>query len=111
MISSELNSSVKARCNKLGLELIQTPGDKAKIVKEIIDKYRLIYKEVETYYIGNDINDLSSMKLCENVLCPRDSVQEVLDVADMVLSSNGGQGCIREFVMWYCGKNQISLEG
>ena len=51
------------------------------------------------------------MKLCENVLCPRDSVQEVLDVADMVLSSNGGQGCIREIRnVVLCGKNQISLE-
>ena len=89
VISSEMNCSVKARCDKLDLELVQTPGDKSEIVQRLIDKYRLTSQDIETFYIGNDINDLSSMMLCEHVLCPRDSAPEVLDVADKVLTSNG----------------------
>ncbi|MGN0692209.1 MAG: KdsC family phosphatase [Oscillospiraceae bacterium] len=49
-------------------------------------------------YIGDDINDLSPMKIAGFVGCPADSCAEVLEIADYVSKKNGGEGAVRDVI-------------
>ena len=51
--------------------------------------------------IGDDINDLEVMKNCGIAACPKNAVQSVKSNADIILSLNGGDGCVREFIDQY----------
>lgn len=48
--------------------------------------------------IGDDINDLSIIKNCGVSACPKNAVGSVKNEVDIVLSLNGGDGCVREFI-------------
>lgn len=49
-------------------------------------------------YIGDDINDLGSMKLCGFVGCPADACREVQEIATYVSSVSGGHGAVRDII-------------
>jgi 3-deoxy-D-manno-octulosonate 8-phosphate phosphatase (KDO 8-P phosphatase) len=49
-------------------------------------------------FIGDDVNDLSMIAACGLSACPSDAAASVKDVADLVLTTAGGEGCVREFV-------------
>ena len=49
-------------------------------------------------YIGDDLNDIPVMKMVGISACPADASKAVKMISDIVLETNGGQGCIREFV-------------
>ncbi|MCR9172580.1 MAG: HAD-IIIA family hydrolase [bacterium] len=51
--------------------------------------------------IGDDINDLEVFEVCGFSVCPSDAVPVVKKRADLILSSEGGKGAIREFVDEY----------
>jgi len=55
----------------------------------------------EVAMIGDDINDREVMEKIGFSACPADAVQVVKDSVDLVLTKNGGAGCIREFVDEY----------
>ncbi|WP_343605110.1 HAD-IIIA family hydrolase [Fluviicola sp.] len=52
----------------------------------------------EVAIIGDDINDLSIMREAGLRACPKDAVQEVKKEVDIVLTKNGGDGVVREFI-------------
>ncbi len=49
-------------------------------------------------FIGDDINDLSLFHVCGFTACPADATEAVKEIADVLLSSRGGEGCVREWV-------------
>lgn len=51
--------------------------------------------------IGDDVNDLAVMKKIGMAACPRDAVNSVKQVCDIILTLKGGQGCVREFIDQY----------
>jgi 3-deoxy-D-manno-octulosonate 8-phosphate phosphatase (KDO 8-P phosphatase) len=51
--------------------------------------------------IGDDVNDLAVMKKIGLAACPRDAVNSVKQVCDIILTLKGGQGCVREFIDQY----------
>ena len=51
--------------------------------------------------IGDDVNDLAVMKKIGFAACPRDAVNSVKQVCDIILTLKGGQGCVREFIDQY----------
>ncbi len=59
-----------------------------------------IIDKSEIGYIGDDVNDLASMRLCGFVACPLDSVDEVKDIADYISNINGGYGVVRDVVKY-----------
>lgn len=61
-------------------------------------------------YIGDDINDLGSMKLCGFVGCPSDAAVEVKEIANYVSSIRGGTGAVRDVIEWYLRKEGIWKE-
>lgn len=52
----------------------------------------------ETAYIGDDINDLEVMKSVGLSACPADSIEIVKQNVKIILSKNGGEGCVRELI-------------
>ena len=109
VVTSELNLCVAKRCEKLGLEIIQTSLDKQIALKKYQQKEILNCSKFESFYIGNDLNDLTAMQICNYTFCPSDSADEVKKQVDRVLDSAGGSGVIREFIMWYCKTNSLDL--
>lgn len=88
---------VSARASVLKVEHVyvgKTP--KIEIFNEWLQKLNL--KADEIAYIGDDVKDIEVMQACGLSACPADAVKKVISIADVVLSKNGGDGCVREFV-------------
>lgn len=54
----------------------------------------------EIGYLGDDLNDFSAMKLVSFVGCPKDSCEEILEIADYISSKNGGEGAVRDIISY-----------
>lgn len=52
-------------------------------------------------YIGDDINDIETMKLCSYVGCPGDACEEVKKIAHYVSPVFGGHGAVRDVIEHY----------
>jgi YrbI family 3-deoxy-D-manno-octulosonate 8-phosphate phosphatase len=88
---------VKDRAELLGIQHVYVGDkDKSEVLKEWLSEMEISLSE--TVYIGDDINDLKIMESVGLSACPADAITSVKKVADIVLSKNGGQGCIREFL-------------
>ena len=94
VLSKEINSVVKARCKKLGIEVQHNISDKLPTLLEWTKSYRIALQDV--IYIGNDINDLDCMNSVGCSVAVADAVPEVLNSARIVLKSKGGKGALRE---------------
>lgn len=70
--------------------------DKRTFLEEFMAEHSISKEELG--YIGDDLNDLSAMKMAGFVGCPADSCLEVIRTADYVSSKNGGQGAIRDII-------------
>ena len=94
VLSTEPNPVVKARADKLGLPCLQGIQDKwptleAWLAERDIDPDQVVY-------VGNDTNDLPCMMRVGCAVAPADAKIEVLDIADIILESRGGDGVVRE---------------
>jgi len=58
-------------------------------------------------YIGDDINDYSSMKLCGFVACPADSEEDIMEISDYVSKVSGGYGVVRDVVRYILKKENL----
>lgn len=76
--------------------LYQNVHDKRSFLEAFINKYNIAKDNL--FYIGDDINDLSSMKLAGFVGCPIDSCKEILEYADYISPVRGGNGCVRDII-------------
>ncbi len=52
----------------------------------------------EMGYMGDDLNDLPPMNLCEFVGCPADACLEVRERADYISNVKGGYGAVRDII-------------
>jgi len=96
IVSTEKNPVVTARAKKLNIKAYQAIEDKVMAVNDLAIKYG---HDVEKLcYVGNDVNDYKAMKYCGFSACPSDSHSSVIDIADIVLISKGGQGVLRELL-------------
>lgn len=99
IITGRTSKIVENRCKELGvIEIYQGINNK-------IDKLLEITTDLSTVaYIGDDINDLSCMKLVKEVGgvvgCPKDAVKKIIDIADYVADHDGGNGAVRDFIEW-----------
>lgn len=94
IISTESNTVVIKRANKLKIPVINNVQDK----KSTIEQYCKVHNinTEKTIFVGNDINDLSVHEICGFFYAPCDAEIEVLAIADRVSSKPGGHGVIRE---------------
>ena len=94
--STEKNKVVKARGKKMGVEVLQGLSDKAKAIDEYLIKNKLAWED--SWYIGNDVNDLGAISKAMFSLCPSDAVEIVINSVDYVLKTKGGFGILSEIV-------------
>lgn len=100
MIVTGRNSKIATvRCNELEIEyLYQGIREKEKFLGEFLDKGGYGYQNVA--YIGDDILDLECIRKCGISGCPKDSIPEVLSLADFIADDKGGEGAVRSFIDW-----------
>ena len=85
------------RMTDLGItEVYQNIKNKAEWISAWMNERGILKDEVG--YIGDDVNDLTSMKLCGFVACPLDAVEEVKEMADYVASVDGGNGVLSDVI-------------
>jgi len=95
VLSSEMNSVGKRRCEKLGLPCYYKLGrDKAAVLSQLLSEQGIAPAHV--VYVGNDVNDLPCMAMVGCAVAVADAHPKVLARADMVLTHRGGDGAIRE---------------
>ena len=94
--STETNKVVLARGNKMGVEVLQGLSDKAQAINDYLVKNKLTWEE--SWYIGNDVNDLGAINKAKFSLCPSDAVERVINSVDYVLKTKGGFGILSEIV-------------
>lgn len=97
LITGRKSAIVERRAKELCItEIYQGVENKVELLKQIVEKYKYEFNEVA--YIGDDENDIESMKLCGIVGCPADAIDSVSKIADFICQKNGGDGAVREFI-------------
>ena len=92
--------AVRQRAEMLGIQNFYLGrGKKMEVLVEWCSKMNISLSEVAM--IGDDVNDLPVLKEIGLAVCPKNAVQKVQDVCHIILESNGGDACVREFVDTY----------
>jgi YrbI family 3-deoxy-D-manno-octulosonate 8-phosphate phosphatase len=98
---------VKARAELLGIQRCYIGRDpKIDILKSFCAELSIEMENVAL--IGDDVNDLDMIKAIGFSACPGDAVNSVKSQVDVVLSKNGGEGCVREFIDAYLLKQPLA---
>ena len=95
ILSTEVNTVVVKRAEKLRIACIHGVPDKLHRLREEIADRKLRLEE--TAYIGNDINDADCLKAVGLPVVPADAWDAVKPLAKLVLTRRGGEGAVREF--------------
>lgn len=100
IITSENSKIVENRARKLRVDFLfqgKRNGDKLAAVKEICEKENITLDEVA--YIGDDINCFELLSEVGIKACPSDANPKIRAIdAIKVMTKNGGDGCVREFI-------------
>lgn len=95
IITARNNGTVKHRAENLKFtEVYQGQKYKLPALEEIMSKYGLTYENVA--YMGDDIPDICILEKVGLACCPKDAVEEVLQVCNFKSSRDGGRGAVRE---------------
>ncbi len=94
IISTEKNSVVLKRAEKLDIDCYHGIDDKVIALKNFCNENKIQLQEA--IFIGNDINDENAMKLVGLPICPADAHKKIKKISKFVLNSCGGEGVIRE---------------
>ena len=96
ILSTEKNTVVTARANKLKIPAIQGINNKVDGIKRLAKKEN--FNLQKTLYVGNDLNDYRVMQLCGYTVCPADSHKKIKDISTIILKTSGGNGIVRELL-------------
>ncbi len=97
VISGRESTALHRRAKELGIEEVhQSVTNKAEVYKEILEKYSLWDEDVA--YIGDDILDLPILMRVGLSAAVADAHPEVKKRVDLVTTSPGGKGAVRELV-------------
>ena len=94
VVSTETNPVVKVRCKKLNVSVIQGVEDKQEAIKNLCKSLKLSPKEC--LFLGNDINDISALKMVGCPLAVADSYSEIDRYVIYKTKAKGGEGAVRE---------------
>jgi 3-deoxy-D-manno-octulosonate 8-phosphate phosphatase (KDO 8-P phosphatase) len=95
IVSTEPNSIVRARAEKLRVPCVQGVDDKLAVLRVETERRGLSLES--TAYVGNDMNDAGCLQAVGLPVAPNDAWAEVRSTARWVLTRPGGGGCVREF--------------
>ncbi len=95
ILSTETNEAVGARGRKIQAEVVQGVADKLPVLREEAARRGIPLED--TAYVGNDVNDASCLEAVGLAVVPADAWPDVVPLARLVLTREGGRGCVREF--------------
>lgn len=103
IITARNSKILSRRCEELGIDrLYQNTRDKTAVIQEIMSTEGYSFNDSGVYeeaaYIGDDILDISPMKICTLKACPVDAVDEVKDICDYISTKSAGNGAVRELI-------------
>ncbi len=91
---------IQERANHLKVDKVYVGSrSKIEVLKEWCNEYGCTLSQIA--YVGDDINDLSLVSEVGLFACPNDSIEVVKSNSHIILSKNGGEGCVREFIDQY----------
>lgn len=94
--------AIFARAERMGVARVYVGTvEKTQIMDAWLKDLGLRYDDIA--YIGDDLNDLGMIAKAGFTACPADAVQAIREKVDVILSKNGGRGCVREFIDMYIG--------
>ena len=97
IVTQERTKLVARRAEKLAIpELHQGVMDKLLLVREMAARHGLTLSQVA--YIGDDINDLETLKAVGFSATPADGMPQVAAVVDYICQKKGGEGAVREII-------------
>ncbi len=96
VLSSEENPLVRARCEKLKIECLTGVQHKEEVLLQWLEKRGIDTADV--VYVGNDVNDLDCLRVVGCGVAVSDAPTEVRNAANLILSTPGGRGAVREVV-------------
>jgi 3-deoxy-D-manno-octulosonate 8-phosphate phosphatase (KDO 8-P phosphatase) len=97
IVTQERTKLVARRAEKLAIpEVHQGATDKLSVVREMAGRYAVALDQIA--YIGDDINDLETLKAVGFSAAPADGLPQVLAVVDYVCRKKGGEGAVREMI-------------
>ena len=112
ILSKEKNITVKRRGEKLKIKVFNDISKKDEFIKNyLIDKFGdYLQSRNGVLYLGNDLNDLTAIKLCGYSIAPLNAHNIIKENANLTLSSNGGNGFVREVIEKIINIDDMSLE-
>ncbi len=97
IITGRESQVVERRAKELKIaHLFQGIEDKEKVLDTLVHSLGLSYSEVAA--IGDDFNDFRMLQKAGRSFTPKDGVKEIQKIVHTVLSSNGGDGAVREMI-------------
>jgi 3-deoxy-D-manno-octulosonate 8-phosphate phosphatase (KDO 8-P phosphatase) len=95
IVTQERTKLVARRGEKLMIpEVHQGVMDKLALVREMVERLGLSMEEVA--YIGDDVNDVLTLKAVGFSATPADGMPQAAAVVDYVCEKKGGEGAVRE---------------
>ena len=94
IISTESNPVVSSRARKLKIRCLQDCHDKRTVQEDLVDELGITLAEVA--FVGNDINDLPTLRCVGLPIIVRNAHQDVVPYALYQTNNPGGQGAVRE---------------
>ena len=94
IVSTEANPVVTMRAKKMQLPVRQSIQNKEQAVREISEEFSIDLKNI--MYVGNDINDISALKIVGFPVGVADAFPEILPFIRISTMKKGGEGAVRE---------------
>ena len=96
-VSNRHSDATTTRAEELQVDYLwQESKPKVAAVADILEQAGFSWGEA--CFMSDDINDLEVMRAIGLTFCPKDAVPAVKSQVDVVLTKNGGEGCVRELI-------------
>jgi 3-deoxy-D-manno-octulosonate 8-phosphate phosphatase (KDO 8-P phosphatase) len=97
IITGRVSKIVERRAKELDVTFVrQGIRDKANELKKIVDELNITFDNVAI--IGDDMNDLSMLKLVKKSFAPYDASSFIYDFVNYPLNKKGGDGAVAEMI-------------
>lgn len=97
IVTARSSGIVQKRADELKIDVVlQGIKDKADAINILCKQFSITVEEIA--YIGDDLPDLSAIKLSGLSFCPSDAVDDVKKEVTYIVKSKGGEGAIRDAV-------------
>ncbi|MEM7367154.1 MAG: helix-turn-helix domain-containing protein [Bacteroidota bacterium] len=95
--SASTDYLIQKRAETLGIQRVYAGSrNKMEVVEEWLKELSLRFEQLA--YVGDDVNDLAVIRKAGISACPADATAMVKQAVQVILTRNGGDACIREFL-------------